>query len=236
MLNPDLDRKALAEQWAVDGRVRIENVLDADVAERIQKALLEQLDWRYIYNFDGQNQAKTKEEIAALTPDQYRELINKIMASASRGLGYYYCGYTIGHRKEDTENEDLQFLHSVFDYVNGDEMLSLVSEITGYTDLKSAAAQYTRYTPGHFLTRHRDETDDDRRLAFVFGFSRNWHPDWGGLLQFYEQNGTPREAWAPSFNTVSMFDIRHIHAVTFVAPYALEPRLSLTGWFRARPR
>ena len=44
MLNPDLDRKALAEQWAVDGRVRIENVLDADVAERIQKALLEQLE------------------------------------------------------------------------------------------------------------------------------------------------------------------------------------------------
>ena len=56
-----------------------------------------------------------------------------------------------------------------------------------------------------------------------------------GLLLFYEQNGTPRDAWAPGFNTVSMFDIRHIHAVTYVAPYALEPRLSLTGWFRGKP-
>lgn len=236
MLNPDLDREKLAAEWAVDGRIRIENILDAEVAERIYNALREKVGWRYIYNFDGRNEARTQEELAALTPDQFRELMNKIMSAASRGLGYYYCGYTIGHRDEDTKDEELQFLHSVFDYVNGEEMMSFIRDVTGCDDVKSAAAQYTRYAPGQFLTRHRDETDDDRRLAFVFGFSKNWHPDWGGLLQFYEQNGTPRDAWAPAFNTVSMFDIRHIHAVTFVAPYALAPRLSLTGWFRARPR
>ena len=33
MLNPDLDRAALAEQFAVDGRVRIENILDITADE-----------------------------------------------------------------------------------------------------------------------------------------------------------------------------------------------------------
>lgn len=235
MLNPDLDRKELAAQWAVDGRVRIENILDADVAERVHAAMKNKVPFRYVYNLDGKNEARTHEEMAAMSQEQLRDLQTRIIAAASRGIGFYYCGYMIGHRDNETQDEELRFLNSIFDYVNGEEMLSFVSEITGYDDLKSAAAQYTRYAPGQFLTRHRDETADERRLAFVFGFSKNWHPDWGGLLQFYEQNGTPRDAWAPGFNTVSMFDIRHIHAVTYVAPYALEPRLSLTGWFRAKP-
>jgi Rps23 Pro-64 3,4-dihydroxylase Tpa1-like proline 4-hydroxylase len=54
------------------------------------------------------------------------------------------------------------------------------------------------------------------------------------LLQFFEDDGTPRDAWAPQFNSMSLFDVRHVHSVTFIAPFALEPRLSLTGWFRAK--
>ena len=50
-----------------------------------------------------------------------------------------------------------------------------------------------------------------------------------------EEADDKRDAWTPAFNTVSMFDIHPNHSVTYVAPYALEPRLSLTGWFRAKP-
>lgn len=237
MLNPDLDRKALAAKWQEDGRLRIDNVLLPEIAERIHTACKQRVPFRHIINFDGKNQTLSIEEIRAMTREEFRDLQTKIYTAASRGIGFYYGGYMMGQRDEDTQDEELKFLNSVFDYINGDEMLSLIGEITGKDDLKSAAAQYTRYMPGHFLTRHRDEIgDEQRRLAFVFGFSKNWHPDWGGLLQFYEDDGTPREAWPPAFNSVSMFDIRHVHAVTFVAPYALEPRLSLTGWFRAKER
>jgi len=54
-------------------------------------------------------------------------------------------------------------------------------------------------------------------------------------LQFFEDDGTPRDAWAPVFNSMTLFEVRHIHAVTFVAPFLKQPRLSLTGWFRAKP-
>jgi Rps23 Pro-64 3,4-dihydroxylase Tpa1-like proline 4-hydroxylase len=66
-------------------------------------------------------------------------------------------------------------------------------------------------------------------------FTRNWHPDWGGLLQYYDDDGTPRDTWAPLFNSMTLFDVRHIHSVTFVTPFSTQPRLSLTGWFRAIP-
>jgi len=35
---------------------------------------------------------------------------------------------------------------------------------------------------------------------------------------------------------LSLFDVRHVHSVTYVAPFAGAPRLSITGWFRAGPR
>ena len=56
------------------------------------------------------------------------------------------------------------------------------------------------------------------------------------LLQFFEDNGTPRDAWVPGWNVLSLFDVRHVHSVTYVAPFAGAPRLSITGWFRAGPR
>jgi Rps23 Pro-64 3,4-dihydroxylase Tpa1-like proline 4-hydroxylase len=73
------------------------------------------------------------------------------------------------------------------------------------------------------------------RIENVLGLSKAWHPDWGGLLQFYEEDGTPGDAWIPHFNCLNLFDIRHIHSVTYVTPFAGEPRLSLTGWFRSTP-
>jgi len=124
----------------------------------------------------------------------------------------------------------------VFVFMNSQEVLQLISEITGRTDLLSAESQFTRFTPGQFLTRHRDVApEQERRLAYVLSLTKNWHPDWGGLLQFYQDDGTPRESWSPVFNSLTLFDIRHVHAVTYVAPYAGQPRLSLTGWFRAIP-
>jgi Rps23 Pro-64 3,4-dihydroxylase Tpa1-like proline 4-hydroxylase len=131
-----------------------------------------------------------------------------------------------------TRRGDLGFLYGMFEYLNSPAMLGFIEQITGRRDIVRADAQYTRYSAGQYLTRHRDDIEGTtRRLAYVFGFTRRWHPDWGGLLQFYEDDGTPRDAWAPAFNRLSLFDIRHVHSVGYVTPFAGESRLSLTGWF-----
>lgn len=236
MLNQSLDRKALAGQFAMDGRIRIADVLKPEVAARIHEYCLSDAPFSFVYVMDSARRVSSAKEMAAMNNDEHRAMQRKLYEAASRGEGFLYRGYMMRRADKDTDNQKLKFLHEFFEYINGPDMLAFVSEVSGRDDLKSADAQYTLYTPGHYLTRHRDVVaSHDRRVAYVFGFSQNWHPDWGGLLQFYRDDGTPRDAWTPTFNSLVLFDIRHVHAVTYVTPFALGPRLSLTGWFRSQP-
>jgi Rps23 Pro-64 3,4-dihydroxylase Tpa1-like proline 4-hydroxylase len=234
MLNPNLDKKQLARDFAIDGRLRIDDILDPDYAERVRDACLNSVPFEYVSYVDGENIVIPAESMAKMDPAEAQALQSKVVAAASEGVGFFYCGYMMDRARKNFENDDMRLLHSMFDLMNDEEMLSLIDEITGREDLFSAEAQFTRYTSGQFLTRHRDDiTGDNRRIAYVMAFSKNWHPDWGGLLQFYEDDGTPRDMWMPKFNSMSIFDIRHVHSVSYVTPFAAEQRLSLTGWFRS---
>lgn len=232
MLSPSLNIEELAEQYRQDQRLRIQDVLQPDVATEIRELMLNSVPFDYVLAVGGQNQTLSASDMAAMNREAQRELHGRVMAEASQGLGFLYCGYMLKDGRTGNISE-LAPLQRLFDFVKSEEMLDVIARITG-EDVVGADGQATRYTAGQFLTRHRDDpAGEKRRLAYVFSFTDNWHPDWGGLLQFYEENGTPRDAWAPRFNTLSLFNVRHIHAVTYVTPFAREPRLSLTGWFHS---
>jgi SM-20-related protein len=233
MLNPNLDLNELATEFARDQRIRIPGILEPGIAERVAEHCEHHVPYEYIYHVDGENRTSSAEEMKTMDGNDQQVLQSKLVDAAAEGVGFLYCGYMMGRATKDTDDENIRFLHSIFEYLNSDEMLSFISEISGCNDLRSADGQFTRYTAGQFLTRHLDDiTTEGRRLAYVFSFCRDWHPDWGGLLQFYEPDGTPRDAWCPGFNTLSLFDVRHVHSVSYVTPFAKRPRHSLTGWFR----
>lgn len=234
MLNPKLDTKLLAAQYVVDQRLRISEVLSPDFAERLRTACRDDVPYDYLCHVDGNSVAITAAELKDLSPKEQHALQEKIIAAASKGVGFFYGGYQMRRAPAHTDDAKLTFLHQMFDFVNSAEMLSLIIAITGQQDLRFADAHYTRFTPGQFLTRHKDDiTREGRRIAYVMGFSKHWHPDWGGLLQFFEDDGAPRDFWIPSFNTLTLFDVHHVHSVSYVTPFAKEARLSLTGWFCA---
>ena len=239
MINPSLDVGALASEFKTDRRLMVKHFLQADIAERARSACMQHVPFSTHYVLNNMYQSKTAEEMAKLN-QQDREAINKqVFSAASQGVGFIYEGYLksrINTEQNSQANLELAFLHQVFDYLSSEEVLSTIKQITGNQDITGAEPQYTRFTPGHFLTRHLDVIPGrGRRYAFVLGLTKGWHPDWGGLLQFYEQDGTPRNAWIPQFNVLSLFDVSHIHSVTYVTPFAAEQRLSLTGWFVAKP-
>jgi hypothetical protein len=232
MLSSALDTDRLAEQYRVDRRIRIPGILDTDRARELRELMLKQVPFDYVMAVGGQNRTLSQADMSGMERGAQRELHEQLMREAARGLGFLYGGYMLADGRA-REVPGLAPLQALFDFINGDEMLGFIRAVTGEQDILGADGQATRYTAGHFLTRHRDDPENEkRRMAYVFSFSDNWHPDWGGLLQFYEEDGTPRDAWAPGFNTLSLFDVRHIHSVTYVTPFAREPRLSLTGWFR----
>lgn len=235
MLNPDLNADILAKSFAQDNRLMISNFLQHDKAERMHLACRNNVPFSTHYVIDDKYQSKTREEMAQLGQLEAQKINKSIANSASHGVGFLYEGY-LQSRIDESRNQsftgELKFLHHAFNFMKSDDVLNLVKKITGNKDITTAEPQFTRYTPGHFLTRHIDIVPGKgRRFAFVLGLTKNWHPDWGGLLQFYEKDGTPRDAWMPQFNVLSIFAVKHIHSVTYVTPYALEPRLSLTGWF-----
>ncbi|HEX9853333.1 MAG TPA: 2OG-Fe(II) oxygenase family protein [Woeseiaceae bacterium] len=233
MLNLSLDVDALAAQYRADQRIRIENVLLEAVAERVRTICSGKTPYEFAYFQDGGCRSTSASEMAAFDDSTKSRLARELMQNAARGVGFLYCRYLVRHEAQ-VDDPDLAFLHEVAGFLNSPPMLEFIARVTGRADVSRADAQYTRYSSGQYLTRHRDIFDDQsRRIAYVFGFTRAWHPDWGGLLQFFEDSGEPRDAWAPAFNRLSLFDVRHVHSVTFVTPFAGGDRYSLTGWFYA---
>jgi SM-20-related protein len=236
MLNPALDSTALANAFSEDGRVRIDNLLLTESEAEVLSLCTSQLQFDYLFFANGKNQVFSTAQIATLDPKARAKMQQALFDQAAEGVGFFYCGRRM--RDESTSeqlgaNTEPALLKALFKLFNSDELLSLISKITGDTSLKDADGQYTRYSQGQFLTRHSDAIQAERRrFAYVLGLSPRWHPDWGGLLQFYEKDGTPRDAWQPRFNSLSLFDVSHIHSVTYVTPFAKNPRYSFTGWFR----
>lgn len=231
MLNTDLDTTALAAQFQQDDRIRIRNILDTNTAEQVTACCESKVPFDFIYHLDGENRVTSAADMAAISIEDQQRMHQKLMQAASQGVGFLYSGYMM-NRPGHKPDPELKILYDLHQFLGSEEGLATFRKITGIEELSGIDAQFTRYASGHYLTRHSDNiTVGGRRVAFVFGFSRNWHPDWGGLLQFYQDDGTPRDAWMPEFNTLSLFHIRHIHSVSYVTPFAAAPRLSLTGWF-----
>ena len=179
---------------------------------------------------NNRNQSITHEALQGMSSSERQAFFHKLYSDAANGVGFFYGRHKVSPEKQ---HED-KMISNVFNWLNSEETLETVKSISGFNDITNASAQVTQYLPGHFLTRHNDISESEqRRVAYVISLSKDWHPDWGGLLQFYLDNGTPRDAWAPQFNSMALFDVDHVHAVTYVAPYATQARYSITGWFKA---
>ena len=228
MLNPELDIDALRSAFAQDQRVRIDDVLDQHFAKEVETCLKQSVPFDYIFHRQGLDYVVSEQKMAQLAVPDQKKLQTELSELASQGVGFLYAGFRM-----DGQNLSAAplVLKRLFELVNT-ELLEKIALISDCPNIKDADGQFTRLTQGHYLTRHRDNVQAERRrLAYVLNFTRTWHPDWGGLLQFYENDGTPRDAWTPQFNSLVLFDVRHVHSVTYVAPHAAAPRFALTGWY-----
>jgi Rps23 Pro-64 3,4-dihydroxylase Tpa1-like proline 4-hydroxylase len=213
-------------EFSNNRRIRVKDILDLDVASFTYEALNEKTAYDNAMFLNGQNVTIKKQDWKALSDQQRQEIYFGLMENASKGSGFSYG------RKAITDQENNEVLRSFYLKLNSEEVLESIRELTGESEINSASMQATQFVPGQFLTRHKDDIKvEGRKLAYVFNLSPEWHPDWGGLLQFFYENGETNESWTPSFNTLSLFDVKQIHSVTYLTPFAKKPRLSLSGWF-----
>lgn len=233
-LVPDFDPQAVRDAYRQDMRFRVRHLWPVEEAAAISRCLAQETRYLNAYFAGGRNREASDRDFANLSAEDRRVLQQQLFGDAAQGVGFLYGRHHITLKHGGAETPAT--LRRVMEVLNSPEMLTRIRLISGFDDICCASAQATRYSPGNFLTRHNDiKEDEGRRVAYVLGLSPRWHPDWGGLLQFYRQDGTPRDAWAPEFNSLTLFDVHHVHAVTYVTPFAPAPRLSITGWFCSRP-
>jgi SM-20-related protein len=229
--NSSVDTDLIQKEYSHDKRVRISDVLNMDTAGQLAMRVHSDLKFSNAYFENGESKSAAPEELLALSQAQKETFQKNLYANARQGIGFFYERHALS-----LNTWDLTIIQQCMQWLNSPETIETIRKISGFEDIISASAQATRFYPGHFLTRHNDvHPSEQRRVAYVLNLTPDWHPDWGGLLQFYQNDGTPRDAWTPLFNSMALFDVNHVHAVTYIAPYANKPRLSISGWFNATP-
>lgn len=231
-INPSIDIAAAAKTFREKGRVQVPDILPPEQAEAIYQCLQNDVPWRYVMNDGETNHEFTQDDIKRLSNEQRTNMWNKIRAGARDGFQYHYWSYPMLDAYMQKRDPEL-LLHKYFEFINSPDTLDIIRQITGIDDIIKGDAQATWFGPDQFLTRHNDDPKKEfRRAAFVFNFTKNWLPDWGGYLLFFDESFNVTEGIKPSFNALNMFAVPAEHSVSYVPSFANGHRYGITGWFR----
>ena len=236
-INDAINRKELAVEFETSGRVQIHNVLAVETASALADLLAHRTNWGLAWQagLQGPNyyhatalKNQSSNELASIQAATYQTL-------QGSDYGFQFGSYPMlkAYLERWSPNSTQDY---VFEHINDAPMMNLVREVTTMPDLQKADAQATLYGPGHFLAQHDDShVAQGWRVAYVLNLCPiEWRPDWGGYLNFFDENGDILAGWRPRFNTLNLFCVPQPHNVSFVPPFAPAARFAITGWFRDR--
>lgn len=230
MINSDLDLARWRDELARRGRVQIPDYLQPDAAEALHQCLARAVPWTLAYTDVDGPRTLLHPEYAALAEADHRRLLDGCYARARVAYQFAYDSYMMVRAYKEGRDPGL-LLNRILEFLNSPDYLSFARVLTGEPRVRRVNAQATRYRPGHFLKRHDDQHVEEGRLyAYVINLTREWQADWGGLLQFLDGEGRVIETLMPRWNSLSLFKVPAMHAVSLVAPWAGAERLAITGW------
>ena len=235
MINNNLDFEGYRIDLARNTRVQIPDFLQLDAAERLRSCLQNEVPWTLAERSDGLSKTIAAADYAAMDEQVRAEHLQKSYERAKTEFQFAYESYMMVRAAIEGRDPSL-ILHAILDFLNSEEFIGFARWLVNDPRITHVSAQATRYRAGHFLTRHEDkEKNEDRAYAYVIGLTKNWRADWGGLLQFEDNNGDVTQTLMPRWNSISLFKVPQSHIVSLVSPFATEDRLAITGWL-LRPK
>ena len=233
MINNELNINLYRQQLVQNTRVQIPNFLQETAAEKLHHCLKNNVPWALAERSDGVSHTVDATTYALMNDFERKALLEKAYSKARTEFQFSYDSYMMVRAAKEGWDPGL-ILHAVLDFLNSPEFLFFARRISGEPMINAVSAQATRYCSGQFLTRHQDEEVQKNRVcAYVINLSKNWDSDWGGLLQFHNEQNHLIETFVPYWNHLSLFRVPQSHTVSLVAPWANEERLAITGWFLA---
>jgi Rps23 Pro-64 3,4-dihydroxylase Tpa1-like proline 4-hydroxylase len=233
-LDPRIDPLLLSPVFRRGRRLHIPGILRPDGADALYRHLVTELQWSLVLHDRNAVREATPELRGKLGPQMEAEAAATAYRGAREGFDFLYECRVVSNSAQERAL-DSSLLARFVDFLNSAAFIAFARKLTGMNDIEWADAQATRYRSGHFLTTHDDQTDlKQRRAAYVFNLTPAWKVDFGGLLQFIDDDGHVAEAYVPRFNALNVFAVPQLHGVSVVAPFAVGSRYSVTGWLRAR--
>ena len=230
-INPDLDVDALAGELARNRRLQIRDIFAPDTAERIHDMLETQTPWWLAYNVGEKVEQLSPQVLSLMAPAQIEQILGEVVERAQTQYQFVYAFYPILGNYFSSDPKPP--ISQVFRFLNTPRVLDWLRRLSGRDDVKWVDAQATLYQSGHFLKSHSDKDGADvRAAAYVLNFTKLWERDWGGYLQFFNDDHDIELALRPIFNAMNIFLVPTDHSVGIVSPFAYGNRLSVTGWLR----
>ncbi len=221
-----------AQSFAQSGIIRIVDLFEAGLAERLHHHLDSEVEWSRVVSQGDKAWDLTPEAVAALDAEKERAFLARVHETARDGFQFLFDSRIISDDPKERAARG-QLLDRVLEGLNHPSSLDMFRTITGAPDIRLINGQATRYLPGHFLTSHDDGIDgEDRVAAYVINLTKDWRADWGGMLQFHNAGGDVPLSLRPGFNTIHLFRVPQMHSVSYVSPFAALPRYAITGWLR----
>lgn len=237
----DDDFNELYQTLALAGSVTIPNFLDEQVADDLERFFNSEMpeDWwsaasyptetgeiSYIRNYPQNSEAIQNAKNYA---DSF--FYNDSLASGQSGRLAYHFFRTLGNHVSGCYCAECKFR----EWLLSPELLGFLSKLSGdtYTSFNTTFA--SRYSEGCFLSPHTDYSNGD--IGFVYQLTRDWKPQWGGILHFMDDEGkTITGSKVPTFNSLTLFHLPEQqgkwHYVSHVNPGVKSNRIAYTGWFR----
>ena len=236
-INPALNRSALRRAFEINRRVQVASFLKSGAAQALAQHLSSEIEWSVVLVKDGRLFEVPPATHSTYSPVQEQQLAQLAYTEAKKGFSFLYQSNwrSLAERDSQTESAPSASLSAqLAAFLGSRTVLAFMSELTGVHGLCRSTAQATYYQPGHFLSPHTDANEDSaRRIAYVLNLSRDWQAHWGGLLHFIDPDSNASEAYVPYFNSLNVFCVPQLHAVSMVSHIAMEKRLAITGWFYA---
>ena len=227
------DLPDLAERFARNGRLQIDNILAPEFCEALSARIASWPTWALVTIVNGQHRNFDAAQMRGIDPVARARFDDMVSIAARDSFQYLYERFPLFDPGVEGVVED-DVLRTAAALLQGEAFLGLTRAITGLDGIRCADGQLSRYRRGHFLTLHDDHADGKHRLAaYVLSLTPHWPADFGGQLQFLSADGGVEAVLLPRYNTLNIFSVPAPHLVSAVAPFVDVSRISITGWLRS---
>lgn len=235
MLNTDLNKRKLKYEFIKDGIVVIDNFLNADYADKMFDFFDHDMPqhWWSVSTRPAPNGENKMDN--CYYSDENIALIAEKEKAAREAFARTQFSYIFRRTLEDHVSGCNCLECQLRVYLATTEIHQFISAVTDIPVSCSFELFASWYKEGDFLSMHSD--GDNGQIGFVYNLTKNWRPEWGGMLHFLKSgdSNSVERVISPRFNALILFDLSTTagadHFVSHVNSSQAK-RLSFTGWFK----